>query len=235
MVVGTRSSAKMADYDGVMVILNQMRESMATKDQVNLILSELKARDEKIEALESTVSLQTKLITDLTSRVSDCERNIDDVTQYSKRLCLRIDGIPAGGKKETEDICLEKVRSIISSVPGLDIPECSLDRAHRVGPQKVGEDGTVSRQMIVKFTTWRHRTALYRKRKDVGDNIYVSLDITKRRIELKKRALALAKDDTRIDFVFVDVNCNPGMRLKSGKFLFFNSIPDLDKAMSEVE
>ena len=57
-----------------------------------------------------------------------CEEN----EQYSRRLRLRVEGIPTVANEKSEDV-LEKVRKIISENQ-VDIPDTVLDRAHRAGP-----------------------------------------------------------------------------------------------------
>ena len=54
----------------------------------------------------------------------------------------------------------------------LDIPEDCIGRAHRIGKKTPGR----VRPIIVRFTTWRHRTMVYRKRKDCF-NCRIILDL----------------------------------------------------------
>ena len=51
---------------------------------------------------------------------------------------------------------LEKVKKLVNEAR-VYIPHSNIDRAHRIGPKKDKKQA-----IIVKFTTFRHRTLLYR-------------------------------------------------------------------------
>ena len=53
----------------------------------------------------------------------------------------------------------------------MNIPDACVDPVHRVSRT----DDTV----IVRFTTFRHRTMFYRKRKELNNGVKVHLEITK--------------------------------------------------------
>ena len=95
------------------------------------------------------------------AHIEKLKRNNDDLEQYHRRLCLRINGIPApeAGERETGDQSLEKVKEVFNEL-GVDIPDQVIDEAHRIGDIKLIE-GRRYKQMIVRFTTWRHRTLVY--------------------------------------------------------------------------
>ena len=66
----------------------------------------------------------------------------------------------------------------------VDIPDVAIDRANRIG--LVVEDSSTKKRyhpIIVRFTTWRHRTAVYRARK-ATNKLQVRMDLTKRRLKL---------------------------------------------------
>ena len=74
-----------------------------------------------------------------------------------------------------------------------------IDRAHRVSRT----DDTV----IVRFTTFRHRTMFYRKRKELKNGVKVHLDLTKARLDLLIKASKYVKNLSNVDFVYADINC----------------------------
>ena len=114
----------------------------------------------------------------------------DDNEQCSRRLCLRINGIPppSNGEKETGEDCLEKVKKVFNQLE-VDIPDSVVDRAHRIGrPQTVR--GKTIHQVIVRFTTWRHKTKIYRARKKCSE-YRIKLDLTKKRVKsIKSQSVA---------------------------------------------
>ena len=83
--------------------------------------------------------------------IKRCEEN----EQYGKRLCLRIKGIPRKEKEKSDEV-LDQVRSLFDEAE-VTIPDAVLDRAYRVSKK--------TNDFIVGFTTLRHRTLYYRKRK----------------------------------------------------------------------
>ena len=83
-------------------------------------------------------------------------------------------------------------------------PTRLLTRAHRIGPKKI-DKGTLKQQVIVHFTTWRHRTAVYKARKKAS-NVKFRLDLTKKRLELLNLANLMLKPHKDC-YAFADVNC----------------------------
>ena len=82
---------------------------------------------------------------------------------------------------------LQKMKSVIEE-SGCDIPDTALDSAHRIG--KYDPSGKNVRRVIVRFTTFRHRTMFYRARKNLSKN-GVYLDLTKERFTYYIRKLEM--------------------------------------------
>ena len=89
--------------------------------------------------------------------------------------------------------------------------------------------------MIVKFKGFIQRTKVCRARKHKSD-ISIQLDLTKRRYDLLKEARARIKDADGMEYAFADINCSLGLRLKNGRFRFFNlsELVELNMALTEV-
>ena len=136
-------------------IKKQLAEK-ATTAQINKLIEEIKAKDqkiksleEKVDELEAKVSIQEKTITLL-------ERKTDNGEQYTRRLNLRINGIPSE-KNENDKACLTKVINEVKKL-NIDVDVSSFDRAHRLGPVKEDEHGNpLPRTMIVRLTSFRER------------------------------------------------------------------------------
>ena len=60
------------------------------------------------------------------------------------------------------------------------------------------------------------------------------MDLTKRRLTLKKLADEKVKDNNKVKFAFADVNNNIGLRLADNKMKFFNSEVELDKILDDL-
>ena len=154
------------------------------------------------------------------------ENKTEQLEQYGRRLCLRVDGVPHK-ERETSGEVLNIVRNKIKEVKA-EIPDVVIDRAHRIGAPYFDEKAKVKTQsIIVRFTTFRHRTMLYHKRKALKGNVRVRLDLTKERYNLLTYARKRVESLDDVDYVYADINCRLKVRMKEGDDHFFDSIDEL--------
>ena len=66
--------------------------------------------------------------------------------------------------KGTSDECIDKVQGVFEEL-GLSIPRNVIDRAHSMDKQVLVKGKRV-RSMIVRLTTFRHRTMIFRAMKN---------------------------------------------------------------------
>ena len=100
----------------------------------------------------------------------------EGLEKYGRKQNLRFEGVPIK-KNETSDKVLTKVMGLCKEV-GVNIPDTVIDRAHRIGVAYVYNKSKKScKSIIVRFTTFRHRTVVYRARKNIKDNVRVKLDL----------------------------------------------------------
>ena len=159
------------------------------------------------------------------SHISQLRMANDNAEQYERLLCLRIDcvDLPPPGQKESADELLQKFNVFVEL--GVKILDDVVDRAHRIG-KITNYKGKQSRKMIAKLTTWRHRTVIFRARKN-NQKCKVRLDLTARRREILQDA-SKSLNSNMESFAFADVNC----RLcwySCGVYKHFESIDDLRK------
>ena len=64
----------------------EIEGNMATKACIEKLHDTIKSQNEKIDVLEAKVAMMESLVSHLTDRTEEQE-------QYSRRLCIRIDGI----------------------------------------------------------------------------------------------------------------------------------------------
>ena len=83
------------------------------------------------------------------------------------------------------------------------LPDIELDRAYRIS--KNDPSGKNVKPVIVRFTTFRHRTMFYRARNLSKYEVY--LDLTKERFTLYQKARDLVKSKKFVNYVYVNVNC----------------------------
>ena len=221
------------DFSQLLNLIEEIKKDLSTKaneKSLSELLKVIEEKNRKIEMLESRVALMENNI----NRLAD---NIDANEQYSRRTSLRVLNIPLPcmeegdendevDEEETADVCFSKVREVIREA-GVDIPDYCIDRCHQIGKitEETDDEGNVvlkKQAMIVKFTTWRHHTILYRARKKLsGKKIF--LDLTKKRFQLFKKCQDKVKDIPFVRYVFVDVNCS---------LIHFSSEKQLDEILN---
>ena len=223
MLTRSMLSGKMADTAVVTKLIQGVEKILS--DKIDALTKLLAEKDKKIDELETKVVILEEKIAFNDKRFELLERRIDDGEQYSRRTSLQINVIPYE-KNETAEQCLNKVKEEVVNL-GLSLEDCEYDRAHRVG-YPTDRDGKLrkERPMIVKFTTFRARTSVYRNRNKKGD-VRFYIDQTKRRFNLRKLAIEHVKDNPIVDFVFCDINCSLCIRFKDGQYKYFNSEEEL--------
>ena len=114
----------------------------------------------------------------------------------------------------------------------LNIPDAVIDRTHGIGQAKIVA-GKRTRQMIVRFTTWRHRTAVYRTRKSCNQ-YKIRLDLTKRRLDTIIKTTEMLQEKGLQGFTFADVNCRLCAKI-GNDFHYFNDEDDLTSIIDRLE
>ena len=223
------------DEETIKGIIERATQDLLTKSDMQDLISKLEEKmervlaakidelvkplEDKIQSLESKISLYEAHMEDLKVRVNDNE-------QYSRRSCLRIMGIPLPkSEKESSQDCAKKVMDVFMELE-LNISEDDIDRAHRVGKRVRDEDGMEAQTMIVKLNAWKHKVAVYRSRKKL-QNQRILVDLTLRRAKVLKLARTLVKSNANFEFAFADINCRLGVKSKSNRFSFFNTKKEL--------
>ena len=173
--------------------------------EIDALLKEIKDKDEKINLLTSRVEVLEGGVSLLKRTCVLLEGKCDDNEQYSRRTSLRINGIEVQ-EDDDGDSCVQSVESILGGIPGVVLPENSIERAHRVGKPRTGEDGKKNQQMIVKLKSRNVRTDIYKKRKG-QQSVKVYLDLTMRRLNLKKLAVEKTNNCEHVAFVFANIYC----------------------------
>ena len=134
------------------------------------------------------------------------ENNNEELEQYGRRLCLRIDGVPTKANESSGDV-LDSVKPLFKEAK-VDIPESIIDRAHRIGSRYLdASSNNYCKSIIIRFTTF-HRTMFYRAKNKLKRGVRIKLDLTKSRYNLSKRANDHVKVVSSIKFCYADINCH---------------------------
>ena len=89
------------------------------------------------------------------------QNNHEELEQYGRRLCLRIDGVPTKANESSDDV-LDSVKSLFKEAK-VDIPESIIYRAHSAGSRYLDAySNNYCKSIIIRFTTFRHRAMFYR-------------------------------------------------------------------------
>ncbi|XP_070182784.1 uncharacterized protein [Littorina saxatilis] len=96
------------------------------------------------------------------SEIVQLREKMDDLEQYSRRNCIRINNIPEMDKEDTDIV----VKAVGKSV-GVDLTDAMIDRSHRVG-RRPGPGETYNRAIICKFTSFRFKLSLMRNKKNLS-------------------------------------------------------------------
>ena len=184
--------------------------------------------EHKITQLEAQISVNQKVVSTLKHAINKSE-------QYSRRTSLRIYDVPRAVNEKASD-CLQTVMNIVKD-PEIDIniPVAVIDRAHRVGKGR----GSKPPPIIVKFSTFRHRTEVYRARQKISDQFkcVVGLDLTKENVDLLNEAKKLVKEMTTespIDYIFADINCQLMVKTISGQYLRFDDMDGFSQLLYDL-
>ena len=221
--------------ESVKSIIESLTKNLLTKEDMQGIITTLEERLEslipsKIEEfkkpMESKVTSLEAKIAMYESHMNELEIIIDDCEQYSRRSCLKIDGIPLSQNgKESASECIEKVMAVLSEID-VDVSADDIDRSHRVRRKRIKNDGSSSQTMIVKLHTWEDRSAIYKARKKLKNKrIYV--DLTRRRANLLTLAHTMVRSNPNYDFAFSDIHCRLGVKGTCGTLKFFNTKEEL--------
>ena len=225
------SLKKLITHENLANLLNGLEEKLLKKMEGQA--EELKDLKRKTDHLEGRVAILENLVQTL-------ERKTDDVEQYGRRLCLRIDNIPISEGENPKVIEQELQKEFVNM--GVELPEDAIDRAHRIGKKydvEVEEvDGTTTevtkQQVIVRFSIWKYRTLMYRNR-NKRKKVRIKIDLTKRRLELLSYARDITKGVEGIEYVFCDVSCRLNVKLSNGRFRAFNSITELASIIANLD
>ena len=164
-------------------------------------------------------------------RVIKVEHDHDDLEQYGRRLCVRLEDIPVE-KDETADKVFSKAKDILKEA----CPNLSgdyIDWAHQIGRDyKCHKTNKTCRSVIVHFTSFKHRISIYWSRAILKD-VRVKLDLTKKRHNILKSARSIADENQDVNYVFADFNCRLKVVFNDGTCESFKDISELNELIEQ--
>ena len=128
---------------------------------------------------------------------------------------------------EKSEKVLEKVINIIKESEA-EIPDC-------IGPTYTDNDtGKKMQSIIVRFTTFRHRTIFYANRKNIKSGARIRLDLTKDCYNLLVSARKRVNNCLEVNYVYADINCRLKVKLADESHKFFESMEELSITLSNA-
>ena len=167
---GVENVQESSSADIITEKLDEFKDELLTKIKL-LIKSEVD------EAVKKQKEEFHSSFTQLEQRITKLENDNDDLEQYGRRVCLRIEDLPVANEETAEKV-FKKTENLLKKVcPNLS-GDC-IDRAHRIGPDYTCyKSQEKCRSIMVRFVSFKHRTLFYRKRASLK-NIRVKTDLTK--------------------------------------------------------
>ena len=168
-----RDSADSAGSNGVDQQVNQ-QEGMSVKDSLKEAMKDPAVVRVLTKAITSSIMGEIRTLREALERkeekIAELQDRIDSLEQYSRRNNVRISGVPEStGAAENTDAVVKRVGEAI----GVAVTDEMIDRSHRVGkPGKMGRD------ILDKFTSYRHRYLIMKARSNPKNKDAALLGIT---------------------------------------------------------
>lgn len=174
-------------------------------------------------------------VTQLRNELSDLYLRIDEMEQYSRRNCLKITGIPEEKNENTDTLALNVFNNLVLKENTKKISVKDISRSHRVGKY---DPRRKTRDIIVKFTSYRDRAKVYGNKKNLKSynnnpskqtgRIFINEALTTRRFELYGKTRDLVKKK-KIDSTWTyDGRIYVKLSGPRGKNVIINSLEDLE-------
>ena len=169
--------------------LNEFKGELPT--EIRLLI-----KSEVDEALKKQKEKFDSAFTQLEKRIAKLENYNDDLEQYGRRVCLRIEDVLVANEETAEEVFKKTENMLKKFCPNLS-GDC-IERAHRIGPDYMcykSQEKCCS--IMVHFVSFKHQTLFYRKRASLK-NVRVKIDLTKRRYEVLKKAINLVNGNNDV-------------------------------------
>ena len=115
-------------------------------------------REQVKAAVAEAVAAKDQEIAELRDELRRTNDQLNDLEQYSRRLCINISGIPETANESTDQIVTDLAR-----MAGVAVTPADLDRTHRIGKPGTGK----TRAIIARFANFAKRQELYNARREL--------------------------------------------------------------------
>ena len=172
--------------------------SLEDREKLTAILESMKSLEIQVQRLNKKLGTNTKEIGKLKHKnvklkqaLSLAVYNVDVLEQYGRRENIRIHGVAEKLNSNYDDG--EEVVADIAAELGIDINECDIQRAHRLGKKKISPGGK-PRQIITRFISYKKRNELLHAKKNLkGSKNYPKAFLTEDLTPLRSKLLNYVK------------------------------------------
>ena len=92
-----------------------------------------------MEGVREAMAEKGAVIESLRNELKETKEQMNDLEQYSRRLCLNVSGIPEGGPgEETDRLVIDTAK-----LAAVTIAPHEIDTSRRIGTAKPGKDRTI--------------------------------------------------------------------------------------------
>ena len=180
----TMGNLSQADIDEIVTKLVPILAKEIKAQLMSEVKDLIKNETSKVLSELASVRNDNKALTD---ELNKTKRELDELEQYGRRMCLDVSGITGDTGHYSENV----EDKILNHAKKCKIPlqSSDIDRCHRKGRPKPH----VNRKVIVKFTNSKARQRFYQARKDLGAGIFAQKNLTPLREKLSYEARQLKR------------------------------------------
>ncbi|KAF0294022.1 hypothetical protein FJT64_000789 [Amphibalanus amphitrite] len=110
------------------------------------------------EIVAEAMAVKDAEIADLRDQLKKATTHINELEQYSRRLCVNVSGVPETPNESTDQIIMD-----LGKMAGVTVTPADLDRTHRIGKGTGGSP----RIIIARFTNFSKRQEFYNSRREL--------------------------------------------------------------------
>lgn len=189
------------------------------------------------EAVAEAMAAKDKEIKELRAELDDTKAKLNELEQYSRRLCLNVSGVPEGPNENTNQIVTD-----LAKMAGVELTPGDIDSSHRVGAPGQGK----TRSIIVRFAHYPARQTLYNARRELrkprssrgstvsaetANNVFISDNLTRENQLILYKARQLKKEQ-KVAAAWSDVGKLKVRLEQGGKTHVIRTMSDLTKLVS---
>ena len=121
--------------------LEELRNSIETSDAA---MQKVQQDNEKLKKENNTLNKKVRALeenmSEITEMYEDIDDKVDELEQYSRKVCLEFAGIPKQRDEDTDEIVVQIGKKI-----GVEIKKEEVEISHRLPPNKQGKSLIIAR------------------------------------------------------------------------------------------